>query len=69
MKHRYLIIFALTALCIIGCGNGKRNASESNDEDSTVVNDTLIAVERNSTSCGTGISRPIRDGVYWRKGV
>ena len=69
IKHRYLIIFALTALCIIGCENGKRNASESNDEDSTVVNDTLIAVERNSTTCGTGIPRPIRDGVYWRKGV
>ena len=33
MRHRYLIIMALTALCIIGCENGKRNASESNDED------------------------------------
>ena len=42
MKYRYLIILTLTALCFVGCENGKRNASESNDEDSTVVNDTLI---------------------------
>lgn len=31
MKYRILIIFALTALCIIGCENGKKNtARESN---------------------------------------
>ena len=43
MRYRFLIIMSLAALCFVGCENGKRNASESNDEDSTIVNDTLIA--------------------------
>lgn len=42
MKYRHLIILALTALCFIGCGTDKKNASVNNDRDSTEVNDTLI---------------------------
>lgn len=42
MRYKFLIILALTALCLVGCENGKKNAPESNDEDSTVVYDTIV---------------------------
>ncbi|MBO7068042.1 MAG: hypothetical protein J6W52_05130 [Bacteroidaceae bacterium] len=43
MRYRHLIILALTLLCLVGCENGKKNTSVSNDKDSSIVNDTLTA--------------------------
>lgn len=47
MKYRILIIFALTALCIIGCENGKKNTEPDwvarlNEMSSYMEGDTLI---------------------------
>ena len=58
MKYRYLILLTLTSLFFFGCENGKNNASKSNDEDSMVVNDTLIA---DTAKCVGGGNKSLND--------
>ena len=47
MRHKYLIILALTALCLVGCENGKKNTEPEwvtrlNEMSSYMQGDTLI---------------------------
>ena len=42
MRYRYLIIMVLTALCIVGCENGKKETTEENDSDSVFVEDYFV---------------------------
>lgn len=56
MRYPFLIVLLITALCFVSCGNASKNATEENDNDSTLVDDSLIADTAEYIGSGKGLN-------------
>lgn len=56
MRHLYLCILLFSALCFVGCGNASKNTTAENNNDSTLVDDSLIADTANYDDTGKGLN-------------
>ena len=51
-----LFVLLLTALCFVGCGNASKNAKADIDNDSTLVDDSLIADTTEQADSGKSLN-------------
>lgn len=56
MKHLYLFVLLLSALYLIGCGNASRSSTEEIDNDSTLIEDSLLADTAEYDGSGKGLN-------------
>lgn len=56
MKHLLLFLLFFTTLCIIGCGYVSKNSPEENNNDSILVNDSLLSDTAEYVGGGKGLN-------------